>query len=163
MNVGMKGVVTRHRRAAAKNTAAPKSGRAAGRKAATTKKRTAAGKNAADTSRSRAAESNASARRGSKSRDDIDRLILRATSRPLGYDFQAKCTSLRVVRRYEGGVVYSGLRLDRPVLVQDDGTLADLAPEIADKCVTIVEFRTIGDRDKYLRLSRPSVSRRRTV
>lgn len=163
LSAGVKGAATRKRRAVAKTTAARKLRGAAGGKAATPKKRTAVGKNTAATKKGRAAATNATAGRRSQSRDDIDRLICRTASRPLSYDFRAECTLLRVVRRHEGGEVYSGLRFGRPVLVQDEGTLADMAPEIGDECVTILEFRTIADRSKYLRKSGLYANRRRTV
>jgi|GEM_PF-4525870 len=162
-SAGVKGAATRKRRAVAKTTAARKVRGAAGAKAATPKKRTAVDKNTAATKKGRAAATTAAAGRRLQSRDDIDQLIYRAASKPLSYDFPAECTSLRVVRRHEGGVVYSGLRFGRPVLVQDEGTLADMAPEIGDECVTILEFRTISDRSKYLGKSRLYASRRRTV
>ena len=151
---GKKAAATKRRRAAAKKAATTKKHRAAGKKAAATRKLSAAGRKAAVTKKRRAAAKKAVATRRSRAVDDVGRMPSKLETRASGYDWKSGCTEIRSIRRMEGGEMFSARRSGRPVLVSDEGTLADLAPEISGACITIREFRSVENRSRYLRATR---------
>lgn len=152
---GKKAAATKKRNAAATKAALTKKRSAAATKAARTKKQSAAAKKAAPTKKRRVAARKAVATRRSPKQGGVDRLPTKTESKPSSFDWQATCTAIRLLRRFEGGELFSALRGSRPVLVSDESTLGDLFPEIDGESIDILEFRSSADRSRYLRARFP--------
>lgn len=76
-----------------------------------------------------------------------------------GFDIRAAFPDAELLMSWEGGAAYTASRAGKPLLIQDEGTLADfLGPEdedLLDELVKVIEFEDVAERDTYVKENLP--------
>jgi hypothetical protein len=85
-----------------------------------------------------------------------ERCIMQQKKYPYNYNWRKEAPDSQRIAAWEGGAAYTAEKWGRPILIIDEGTMADFLfdddQDLLDSLITILEFDSIEERRSHIQL-----------